>query len=100
MSTIKRRHSAAFKAKVALEMIQGRESVSQIVSKYGIHPTQANQWKQQALAGMEASFNGKGTQALQQKDAFIDELHKQIGKLTVELSWVKKTAAAAEAYSA
>jgi len=71
------------------------EPVSVICSRYQIHPTQANQWKDRALETMAAGFNGKSAIAGQkQKDELIDELYKQIGQLKVELDWLKKNLAA------
>jgi len=90
MGNIKRFHPPNFKAKVALEMIQGAESVAAICSKFAIHPTQAGKWKQQVLQGLEAVFSDRVSGDLKAKDEIIDELYKQIGQLKVELDWIKK----------
>lgn len=88
---IKRQHQPAFKVKVVMEMLTGVKTVSQICSEYAIHPTQAQRWKQQALGFLENSFNGQSfTAQLRQKDEFIEELYKQIGKLKYEVDWLKK----------
>jgi len=90
-NTIKRQHQPAFKVKVVMEMLKGERTISQICSEYQIHPTQANRWKQQALSFIESSFNGQSfTAQLHQKDEFIEELYKQIGKLKYEVDWLKK----------
>lgn len=91
MPTTKRQFSAAFKAKVALELIQERETVAQICSKYQIHPTQARKWKEQAIASLEVGFSDSQAEALKAKDMLNDELYRQIGKQKVELDWLKKT---------
>jgi len=90
MMTIKRKHSASFKAEVAVALIREQEKIASICSRHGIHPTQARRWKDQALAGLESAFDNHAGQALQHKDEFIDELYKQIGQLKVELDWLKK----------
>lgn len=90
MGNIKRKHSTSFKIKVALDMIKGKETVAVICSRYSIHPTQANRWKDKALEIMEAGFNNKSAAKQKQKDELIDELYKQIGQLKVELDWLKK----------
>ena len=90
MGNIKRHHPPSFKAKVAIEMIEGTETAAAICSRYGIHPTQASVWKQQALSGLEALFAGKSDHELKAKDELADELYKQIGQLKVELDWLKK----------
>ena len=91
MGNIKRKHSATFKTKVALELIQEKDTLSSICSKYSIHPTQARNWKEQAMDGLQSGFLGSSKNGeLKQKDQLIDELYKEIGQLKVELDWLKK----------
>lgn len=90
MGNIKRHHPPAFKAKVALELIQETDTIAAICSRYSIHPTQAGIWKQQALAGLATIYADGPTHALQQKDQLIAELYRQVGQLKVELDWLKK----------
>lgn len=71
-------------------MIRQKETVAIICSRYSIHPTQANRWKDKALEIMAAGFNNKSAVKQKQKDELIDELYKQIGQLKVELDWLKK----------
>lgn len=87
------KHSNSFKVKLALEMIKGVDSVAQICSRYGVHPSQAHKWKKQAVEGMEIIFADKPNLALREKNELIDELYKQIGQLKVELDWLKKKVA-------
>lgn len=90
-NSIKRQHQPVFKVRVVMEILSGVKTISQICSEYAIHPTQANRWKQQALGFIENSFNGQSfTNQLKQKDEFIDELYKQVGKLKYEVDWLKK----------
>jgi len=90
MTTIKRSHAPAFKARVALDLIREADTIAALCSKYGIHPTQAGKWKQQALAGLERNFSDTPIHELKAKDAIIDELYRQVGQLKVELDWLKK----------
>ena len=91
MSKIRRQHSAEFKTSVVMEILKEEETLSQICSKFAIHPTQAKQWKQTAVAQLKTSFAGKSSEEqLRVKDLLLDELYKQIGQLKVELDWVKK----------
>ena len=77
------RYSADFKAKVAKEAIKGEETLAQLASRFGVHPTQISAWKQQALDGLTDIFAGKATpQTAHEKE--IKELHAKIGQLTVE----------------
>jgi len=90
MGNIKRHHSAAFKAKVALDLIREIDTIASVCSKHGIHPTQAGKWKQQLLANAENIFFNKPSGVIAEKDEIIDELYKQIGQQKVELDWLKK----------
>ena len=74
-----------------MELLAQADTVSQICSKYSIHPTQARRWKEAALTVLRNSFNQQTiTNRLNEKDKLIDELYKQIGQLKVELDWLKK----------
>jgi len=88
--TIRRIHSTAFKVAVALELIKGVDTVSQICSKYKIHPTQANHWKKKALEAMKGGFEEVRIGKDKAKEELVEELYKQIGKLQVELDFLKK----------
>ena len=90
MGNIKRNHPASFKTKVVLELIKDVEPISVVCSKYSIHPTQARNWKQKVLTGLESIFTDSLGSELKQKDEIIEELYKQIGQLKVELDWLKK----------
>lgn len=90
MNNIRRQHAPSFKAKVALELIKGVEPVTAICSKHGIHPTQANHWKQQMLNGLELIFSETPSKIIEQKEELIEKLYQQIGKLTVKRDWLKK----------
>lgn len=89
--SIKRVHSAEFKLQVVLALMKQEKTMSQICSEFRIHSTQARRWKEKALEGMKGSLNGTGvSQKLEDNAELIEELYKQIGKLKVELDWLKK----------
>jgi putative transposase len=90
--TQRRRHSAEFKAKVALEAIRGQRTGNEIASAYGVHPVQVAQWKKQALDGLAQLFGDQRAKAAQDDETLRAELYQQIGQLKVELDWVKKKA--------
>lgn len=90
MGNIKRSHPAAFKAKVALDLIKEIDTAAAVCSKYAIHPTQAHQWKKQLLDNAPAVFSDKPPVVLREKDELIDRLYQEIGQLKVELDWLKK----------
>ncbi len=93
MGNIKRKHPCSFKVRVALEMIKNADSVANICSKYSVHPTQAHQWKNQAIEGLQLIFTNKPKSELREKNELIEELYKQVGQLKVELDWLKKKVA-------
>jgi len=92
MSTKKpRKHNAEFKAKVALEMLRSDLTINEISKKYGVHATQINRWKQQALAGIKAGFTGKQEKTDEDNKKLTDNLYCQIGQLTCENEFLKKS---------
>lgn len=90
MSSQRRKHSAEFKAKVALEAIIGRETLNEIAKRYEIHPNQISRWKQEALEGMTDIFSGKKEKQSKDDETTKEELYQQIGQLKVEVDWLKK----------
>lgn len=89
MSQKRRTHSADLKAKVALEAIKERRTVSEIASEYQIHPNQVTIWKNQLLENLGSVFSDgrKHNQEKEDKEAL---LYQQIGQLQVEVDWLKK----------
>ena len=91
MSETKRKHfSSEFKAKVALEAIRGIKTVNEIGQEFGVHPTQVGLWKQ-ALQGQASSlFDAKRGPKLVDPSASPERLYSEIGRLKMELDWLKK----------
>jgi putative transposase len=87
-------HTAAFKAQVALAALKGDRTVNELAGQFGVHPTLIHGWKKQLLAGAEAVFSGGVRTASDDAEARQAELYEQIGRLKMELEWVKKKAAA------
>ncbi len=86
-------HAASFKAKVALAAVKEQETVSVLASKYAVHPTQVHQWKRQLLEGAAEVFGeGKGSRVKSDDGCSTSELYEQIGRLKMELEWLKKKA--------
>lgn len=90
MSKQRRKFTAEFKTRVALDALSNERTLSEIASKYGVHPNQVAQWKKQAKEGITASFSGKVQQTQQSDEARIKELHAKIGQLTVEKDFLQQ----------
>jgi putative transposase len=90
MSTKRKRYSAAFKAKVAVEAIRGVKTTSELASEHQVHPTLISQWKRQALENLASLFEGGSTRDEPDVEALTAPLYEQIGRLKVELDWLKK----------
>ena len=86
----RRKFSAEFKAKVALEALSGELTLAELASKYDVHPTQIAGWKRQAKEGMVAAFSGKAATAQKDSAAEIREHHAKIGQLTVEKDFLER----------
>jgi transposase len=78
----RRNHSAAFKARVALEAIRGEKTVAEIAAHHEVHPNQVTSWTTQFLENAAAIFGGNALAADGRER--IRELHEKIGELTVE----------------
>lgn len=93
MRGARKRHSAEFKAKVALEALKGLKTVQELTKEHGVHPTQISQWKQRLREGAPGLFGrGQGTDA-SEREAEIAALYEKVGRLNMELEWVKKKVA-------
>jgi len=82
--TTRRRFTADFKAKVALEALRGDRTIQEIASKHKVHPNQVSTWKRQAVNGLGAVFSNGAERAGRDHEAEVHELHAKIGELTVE----------------
>jgi transposase len=86
----RKQHSAAFKAQVALAALKGDRTVNELAGHYGVHPTLIHGWKKQLLDGAEQVFANGGKAVTIDAEAEKAELFEQIGRLKMELEWLKK----------
>ncbi len=89
MKAKRKRHNAAFKAKVGFEALVGLKTVAQLAREYGVHPTQVTQWKATIRDHLPELFES-GHPGTEDQAERIAQLHEKIGELTVDLDWLKK----------
>ena len=90
MAAKRKHHTSAFKAQVALAALKGDRTVNELAGHYGVHPTLIHGWKKQLLAGAEQVFSNGSKAAAADAEAEKAELFEQIGRLKMELEWLKK----------
>lgn len=94
MARKRRRFGSSFKARVALESVKEVRTISELAKKHKLHATQINLWKKQLLEGAESIFEGDRKPEKDTSDEpQVAELYEQIGRLKVELEWLKKKVA-------
>ena len=94
MSRKRRRHGDDFKARVALAAIREQQTVSELAGHFGVHSSQIQEWKRRVLEGAKDLFSTSPERKERQaKEPEVAELYEQIGRLKMELEWLKKKAA-------
>ena len=88
----RRKFSAEFKAKVALEAIKNQKTLAELSQHFEVNPVTISKWKAEFLANMSTVFGGNATMKSEDDSSERDKLYAQIGKLKVELDFLKKTA--------
>ena len=90
MTGKRRRHGAKFKARVVLEALKGEKSINDLAGLYQVHPSQIAAWKKHVLEGLPELFSNHRAKDRKAEEALKGQLYEQIGKLKVELDWLKK----------
>ena len=90
MKSKRKQHTPAFKAQVALAAVKGDRTVNELAGQYGVHPTLIHAWKKQLLAGADQVFSNGSKVITGDAEADKAELFEQIGRLKMELEWLKK----------
>ena len=84
MSIGRRKHSPAFKAKVAVEAVKGEDTVAQLAARHEVHPGQIQAWKKALVEGASGVFSNGKEQKGRNDAALIARLYQEIGQLNVE----------------
>ena len=92
MTKRRKRYSAQFKFKIALEAVKGLKTINQIASENDVHPNQISQWKKKLLEEGPAVFTSATARQKREQETQEAELYEQIGRLKMELEWLKKKA--------
>lgn len=92
MTKKRQQYSNGFKFKIALEAIKGNKTVSQIAAERNVHPTQIGNWKKQLLGQGSTLFTRPNDRQQREQQDREAELYEQIGRLKMELEWLKKKA--------
>jgi transposase-like protein len=90
MRSGRRNHTAQFKAKVAVEALKGLKTTNELATQYEVHPTQITKWRRQLLEQAPDLFSDRRKRDRQDDEDLRAQLYQQIGRLKVELDWLKK----------
>lgn len=87
---MRKSYTSNFKARVAFEAAKGEKSVSELASKYEVHPNQIRSWKKELLQKLPEIFSDKRRRREDDNETLKAKLYQEIGQLKVELDWLKK----------
>lgn len=90
MKKQRRKHSAEFKARVALEAIKGIKTLSEIAREYEIHPVMVGKWKTEMLDRLPELFEGNKSAQNKDPEKEQEQLHRKLGQLTMEVDFLEK----------
>ncbi len=90
MTGKRKRYSAEFKAKVALDALRGELTAAQLAAKHGVHQTMISAWKRQAVEGLAAVFSDNAEAKEGIREGEVERLHAKIGQLVVEPDFLAK----------
>ena len=90
MTTTRKQYSPKFKARVAIEAIRGERTLGQLGWQFKVHPIQIAKWRKSAIEQLAERFVDGRTQKARNGEPDSDALYEEIGRLKVELDWLKK----------
>lgn len=90
MGRTRRKFSAEFKARLAVEALKGQRTLTELAGEHQVHPNQITQWKKQLLDALPQVFGRRRQEDAAQQEELTARLYQQIGQLKVELDWLKK----------
>ena len=89
---MKKTYRSELKAKAVLELLREEDTISQIASKYEVHPNLLNKWRKAAIEGLPELLSDKRKRdaAAKEQEELVNELYAQIGEITAKYNWLKK----------
>lgn len=90
MAQKRNKYSDKFKFKVALEAVKEMETINELASRHNVHPSQVKTWKKQLLEEGASIFTRKSSKEKKDDEAKTIALYEQIGRLNMDLAWLKK----------
>lgn len=86
----RRKHTAEFKARVAIEAIRGVRTISEIAAEFEIHPVMVGNWKKDMLEHLPELFENKNAKKEKDAEKETEQLHRKVGQLTMEVEFLEK----------
>ena len=90
MKKQRRKHTAEFKARVAIEAIRGVKTISEIAAEFEIHPVMVGNWKKDMLERLPELFENKNANKEKDTEKETEKLHRKVGQLTMEVEFLEK----------
>lgn len=87
---MRKRYTAAIKAKIVIELLKEEKTLSQLASEYEVSSKQLTRWKNHALAELPRLFESKADKTAESYETKLNELYAEIGRLTTQVNWLKK----------
>lgn len=93
MSRKRRQHRSDFKAQVALAALKEQQTIQELAKRFTIHTSQIQEWKRRLVEGAAEIFQSVQEKTAARDEPSVAELYEEIGRLKVQLEWLKKKAA-------